>query len=171
MLEYVTDALVLSKEPYKDFDARYVFFTRRFGKISGKATSVRKITSKLAGHLEPGTLAQVRFVEKNHGNGTQIVDALGTGRLYAALPNLGRLAAILAEGDADEALWSALTEGRFSWREILRIQGWDPEGAVCAQCGREAAAAFLIPRQDFLCDACASKIRPDALILLTNGTV
>ena len=62
MQEYVTDALVLKKEPLRDFDARYYFFTKKFGKLKGKATSARKIVSKLAGHLEPGTLAKVRFV-------------------------------------------------------------------------------------------------------------
>ena len=81
MQEYVTDALVLKKEPLRDFDARYFFFTKKFGKMKGRATSARKITSKLAGHLEPGTLVTARFVERNGGNGNggvQIADALMT---------------------------------------------------------------------------------------------
>lgn len=168
MREYVTWAVVLNKEPLRDFDTRYSFLTRQFGKVVGKATSARKITSKLAGHLEPGSLAQVRFIDRNHGSGTQIADALKAGRVDISLNDLRALSGILAEGDADNALWAACTQGKFSWRSALRIMGWDPEGAECERCGKPAAA-FYVPRQDFFCASCASKTRPDALILLGNG--
>ncbi|MGC9599067.1 MAG: recombination protein O N-terminal domain-containing protein [Minisyncoccia bacterium] len=178
MQEYVTEAVVLAKEPLRDFDARYSFFTKRFGKLKGKATSARKITSKLAGHLEPGTLAKVRFVERNgrNGNGVQIADALKYGKLAALLTDLHFLNKMLSEGEPDAALWNELTrehkEERFPWGSALRILGWDPQEAVCEECSKgRKAAAFYIPKQEFFCVVCASKLDRDELLLLDNAEV
>lgn len=171
MREYVTDAVVLEKTPLRDFDARYSF-TKRFGKIAGKATSARKVTSKLAGHLEPGTLTQVRFVERNgeNGNGTQITDALKSGKLALSVGDLHFLNAMLGAGEPDATLWEAITADRFSWQEVLRILGWDPRGASCGACGKKAGA-FFIPQQEFFCTACALKLDPHELLLLGNAQV
>ncbi len=173
MQEYVTEAVVLEKGPLRDFDARYSFFARRCGKIVGKATSARKITSKLVGHLEPGTLVRVRFLARNggNGNGVQIADALKYGKLAASLTDLHFLNKMLLEGEPDAALWNELTrehrEQRFPWGSVLRILGWDPREAVCEECGKDRkAAAFYIPKQEFFCASCASKLERDALLLL-----
>lgn len=169
MQEYVTEAVVLRKEPLRDLDARYSFFTKKFGKIVGKATSSRKITSKLAGHLEPGTVTTVRFVERNGGGaGTQIVDALKSGRVAVAYGDLELLNGLLADREPDQALWNELLGERFSWPAVLRILGWDPRSAACERCGKKAAA-FYISRQEFFCVNCASKLRRDTLLLLGNG--
>lgn len=173
MQEFVTEALVLRKEPLRDFDARYSFFTKRFGKVVGNATSARKVTSKLAGHLEPGTLARVRFIEKNHGNGTQIADALKYGTATVPLVDLGFLDRMLVDGEADEALWNECVSDRFSWATALKLFGWDPRNAVCAICGKKATA-FYVPHQEFFCENCAlraSKLARDALILLGHVEV
>ena len=162
MQEYVSDAVILNKESTRDQDARYSFFTKRFGKVVGKATSARKITSKLAGHLEPGTLAKVRFVERG---GAQIVDALKREKLAIELPDLHSLHIMIPHGEPDAALWAELVSARFSWVNILRVMGWDPSGAVCETCGK-AVASFYIARQEFFCASCASNFRPDELILL-----
>ncbi len=167
MQEYISEAVVLHKETVREHDARYSIFTKRFGKVVGKATSTRKITSKLAGHLEPGTLSRVRFVEKG---GTQVVDALKGGVVAAAFPDLRLLNGLLHEGEPDRALWEALTQDVFSWRSVLRILGWDPEGAACEHCAKRATH-FYIPRQEFFCVSCASKMRPNELILLDDAKV
>ena len=65
MEEYVSKALVLTKEPRGECNAQYTLFTEQFGRIAGRTKSSRRITSKLAGHLEPGTVARVRFIEKS----------------------------------------------------------------------------------------------------------
>ena len=78
MQEYLSEAVVLDRLANGDLNGRVVFLTKRFGKLVGKARSIRKITSKLSGHLQPGNLVQVRMIEKN---GLQIVDALKKSRL------------------------------------------------------------------------------------------
>lgn len=162
MQEYVSDAIVLHKFPIREFDARYAFFTKRFGKVTGKATSSRKITSKLAGHLEPGIVAQVRFVERG---GTQIVDALKKERSAVRFADLRLLNDMLTEGEPDEELWKELSRETFSWNAVLRVLGWDPAHASCERCGK-APAAFYIRRQEFFCAADASNFRPDELVLI-----
>lgn len=168
MQEYVSEAVVLGKEPVRDMDARYVFFTKRFGKIVAKATSVRKITSKLAGHLEPGTLVRARFIERNGAtNGTRVVDALKKSKLGLSLGDLHLLSRMLHEGESDAALWSELVGETFSWRNILRILGWNPSGVACALCDKKPTCFYLL-RQEFFCTACASKLEQDAVLLLGN---
>ncbi len=154
MEEYVTDAIVLKKGSSGERDGRYILFTERFGKISAKAISSRLITSKLAGHLEPGTMAKVRFIDKGSA---QIVDALKSSRIEISPESLILLGDLLPDLQADPELWQLLVRPPFSWDGILRVLGWDPQGALCALC-RHKASWFFIPRQEFLCNACVSKM-------------
>ena len=101
MQEYVTDAIVLKKDPLGDLDGRYTLFTTRFGKIIAKAKSSRKITSKLASHLEPGIVTKVRFIETK---GTQLIDALKSGRVALPLGELQLLNQIIPDAEPEPAL-------------------------------------------------------------------
>ena len=154
MEEYVTDAIVLRKEPSGERDGRYIFFTEKFGKITAKAKGSRRIISKLAGHLEPGTMAKVRFIDKGS---PQTVDALKSSHVNVSPENLSLLSDLLPDTQADGELWVRLTRQPFSWADVLRTLGWDPRDALCALCGR-TAGWFFMPRQEFLCDACVSKM-------------
>ncbi|MEK7212689.1 MAG: recombination protein O N-terminal domain-containing protein, partial [Patescibacteria group bacterium] len=51
MQEYLSEAVVLDAVPNGDLDLRVHLFTKKFGKLTAKVKSARKITSKLAGHL------------------------------------------------------------------------------------------------------------------------
>ena len=163
MQEYVTNAIILRKDPLREQDGRYTFFTQRFGKVTGRATSSRKITSKLSAHLEPGNLSRVRFVE---ARGTQIVDALKTVRTSLSVTDLHFLSEILPDGEPEPKLWTMFANEGFSWTKTLQILGWDSEGVACAQCNKEPARYFYIPRQEFFCSACASKLKKDRVILV-----
>ena len=175
MQEYVTKAVVLDKQMRGgDADARYSFFTERYGKIAAKATSSRKIISKLAGHLEPGTVTAVRIIEQH---GARVIDALKFGRVKVPIAQLAALNNLLPEWQPDTELWEELITGKkFSWSNALAILGWDPQGAVCAHCNttNRPAPYFYIPRQEFFCAQCAaslnsaSRFKRDAL-LLVNG--
>ncbi len=155
MQDYVTRAVVLDKAMRNDADARYSFFTERYGKIAAKATSSRKIVSKLAGHLEPGTLAAVRIIETH---GARVVDALASSRVAISIADLAALNNLLPEWQPDAELWQELALEKFSWSRTLAILGWDPRGAVCANCnvGSRPARHFYLPRQEFFCVSCAS---------------
>lgn len=154
MEEYVTDALVLMKEPSGECDGRYFFFTERFGKVVAKAKSSRRITSKLAGHLEPGTVVRARFVDKGSA---QVVDVLKSFHVNIPPGDLKLLSDLLPDMQADNELWFHLVHQPFSWRDVLQMLGWDPRGALCVLCSREATW-FFMSRQEFLCDVCVSKM-------------
>lgn len=119
MREYVSDSIVLGREPAGEGDSRVHCFSEKFGKITGRAVSARKITSKLSAHLEPGVLTRIRFVEKK---GMRIADALKFGKSQVALYDLHQLSGLLAEGEPEPELWRLLQDG-FSWRRALAILG------------------------------------------------
>jgi recombinational DNA repair protein (RecF pathway) len=168
MQEFVTNAIVLRKYPQGDLDGRYTLFTERFGKLTAKAKSSRKIISKLAPHLEPGTLLKVRFIE---AHGTQIIDALKDDAIELSLLDMHFLSMLLPEGQPEPELWHALvTKGGFSWPLALAILGWDSDGALCITCNARPGTHFYVPRQEFFCDTCMkklpSKLRQSAVISL-----
>lgn len=187
MREYAADGLILAFFPAGDYDGRFSIFTKRFGKLYARGTSVRKITSKLIGHLQPGDLSSVRLVERH---GLRVVDALKKERLNLSAKDLYFLDKILPEGEPEEELWSEISEKSISnsissgnetgekngeirngsdfkiaWKKILRILGWDPAHAHCANCGT-VPSVFNIRAQDFYCAKCAFKAREDELIYL-----
>jgi len=52
---------VIGKKNIKEYDREYCFFTKKYGKISLIAKSVRKPLSKLSGQLEPPNLIELMF--------------------------------------------------------------------------------------------------------------
>ena len=147
MQEYLSDAVVLAREPRGDADIRLTLFTQKFGKLSAKVKSARKITSKLSPHLTEGNLAKVRVVE--HG-GLQLVDALKISRLSFSPQELRSLYEVLPDAEPDQRIWSEITSGNLKWNTILRYLGWDPAQAECVVCGNKPKT-FKIPTQEFLC--------------------
>lgn len=157
MREYVSEGLVLGREPAGDFDARFSIYTRRYGKLVAKARSLRKITSKLAGHFEPGNFVFARFVEKN---GLQLVDGLKTARSGIGFVGLARLDGILHERESDAELWSALCDPVLDWSRVLAVLGWDPRAARCMSCGSVSPVSFRFGTQEFFCARCAPRLSP-----------
>lgn len=162
MQEYVVDAIVLRKDTQGDADGRYSFFTERLGKVIAKAKSSRKITSKLAPHLEPGTIGKIRFFE-NHS--TQIIDALKSEKSPLGVADLSFLSQLLHEFQPEPELWDMLAGGgdgsgarNFSWPEALALLGWDPDEAVCVSCGKHHPEYFYVHRQEFFCRDCVRKL-------------
>lgn len=173
MQEYFTEAVVLDVLPNGDLDSRISLFTERFGKLVAKAKSARRITSKLAPHLQPGNVVQARLVEKN---GLQITDALKIASLTVPPGELYLLGRLLAEAEPDSRLWQLLvkdpatgearqrrqglrTNGhrQWSWSAVLKVLGWDPAHASCDACGKRPTR-FVVRDQRFFCESCASKV-------------
>jgi recombinational DNA repair protein (RecF pathway) len=162
MQEYVSRAVVLHSEPKGEADHRVSLFTKRFGKINAKAKSTRKITSKLAAHLQPGNVVEARIV---YVGGHQVVDALKNAKLAVDPNTLLLLNRLLADHEPESEIWSHITSEAWSWRNILRILGWDPAHAECRIC-RKGPELFRVRDQEFFCKKCAFKARPDEVIYL-----
>ena len=60
---YTTKAIILRREPYHENDARVAIYTRDFGKLVLVARGARKLSSKLASHLEPLNVCDIMVVK------------------------------------------------------------------------------------------------------------
>ncbi|OIO49549.1 MAG: hypothetical protein AUJ39_00810 [Parcubacteria group bacterium CG1_02_42_13] len=162
MVEHYTKAVVLSREPRGELDAALTLYTKDFGKIVAKVKSIRRITSKLSGHLTTGAVANIRVVERN-GNGYQLVDALSS-RVMVTLDLLRFLDFInklTPLGVADLHLWHELEStlhedslNKANYRRIISIMGYDAKNAFCDNCGGRQIAYFLPHDIMFLCGRC-----------------
>src|SRR3989344_5696162 len=159
-VEFVTDAIVLDILPVQEADARVVLYTKDFGKITAKTTSIRKITSKSAGHLQPGSLAIVRIFDKN---GPQLIDAISKKRrpLSSKLVSFfSLLNSLLGENDQDLTLLTMLMDIVQDKAEpdnliALKYLGFDPKFARCNHCGNLPIAVLSTTDTQFYCTACA----------------
>lgn len=180
MTEYFTEALVLENEINGELDAKITLYTRDLGKIIAKAKSIKKTTSKLAGHLQPLNFANVRLIEKN---GFQIVDALTTSAFDKSLKNPENLKKFLNivefiknmtyEFQADQRLWQAVKkiigsnfEEKIIYQGLLKILGFDSQFAACVSCHKNKIHFFAKTDHVFLCENCGSKINQNDVILI-----
>ncbi|MBI3638352.1 DNA repair protein RecO [Candidatus Wolfebacteria bacterium] len=171
MKEYLTNTLVLGMEDSGDFDKVVFLYTEKLGKVSAKAKSARKITSKLSAHLEPLNFSKIRLV---HKNGFQIVDALTLKKIKAskeAILLLDFLKEMTVDLQPDKKLWSLiqksfrdLNAGNFSYKPLLSNLGFDPRFATCQICGKANVAYFSAKEQFFICKLCVSKIPQNDII-------
>lgn len=158
MLEQVTEAIVLDKEYIGDAHARVHLLTKSMGRITAKATSARKITSKLNAHLEPLNISTVRLVQKNHL--PQVIDALRRDTLsFDALPAMKIVKELAAEYEPDAALYAALCvphAGTQQVRRLLSLVGYDPQFAECVGCGKPPTH-FSLSALSFVCERCFTR--------------
>ena len=61
--KYVTESFVLASYEAGEHDITYKLFTKEFGLIFARATSVRKLPSKLRAHLKVGYMTRVTLVK------------------------------------------------------------------------------------------------------------
>jgi len=174
MTEYFTSALVLDTEDSGELDKSIYLYTKELGKVVAKAKSIRKITSKLAGHLQPLNFVRIRLVEKN---GFQVTDALDLERIkpsQQALAVLQFIKEMTFELQPDKNLWFLIKKTfqdlknnkKISYRPLLGVLGFAPDFSRCNVCASKFVAYFSKTEQVFLCRRCSSKVPKDEIILI-----
>ena len=124
----------------------------------------RRITSKLAPHLDQGNLVAVRLVEKNQFT---VADAVVKNKFSSAtfFRMIFLLKNLLPELSPDLQCWHYLVRSfkssDLSLKNILKILGYNPLLAACENCGSKSVSYFILGDQSFLCQFCFSKIRLD----------
>lgn len=58
-----TKAIILKREPYNENDSRVFVYTRDFGKLQLIARGTQKLSSKLAGHIEPLNFCDMMIIK------------------------------------------------------------------------------------------------------------
>lgn len=182
MKEYFTEAFILDVQEKGELDSLVTLYTCDFGKITAKAKSIKKITSKSAGHLQPLNFAKIRLVEKN---GFQIIDALTSEScaklkinpdFFAKFLNIAKfIKDATFEHHPDNRFWlvikkvmglDIIKDEIIIYRGLLKILGFDPEFADCAVCELKEIKFFLKDGHCFICQKCALKAPKDELILI-----
>ena len=175
MQEYYTPGIVLDREPRNELDEAVTIFTKDLGKVRAFTKSSRKITSKLSGHLSPGRLANVRFVERNK---LQLVDVLSSPASSPAgelLPFLNFISKITPYGDADLSLWYTVEEivrgnhlGPSVYRHLVERLGYSDEDALCHYCKNVRSSFFNLPEMTLFCANCQGRLnlKSDELVFL-----
>jgi len=118
-----SQALILNRSAYRESDSLVIVYTKEFGKMSLVARGTKKIHSKLAGHLEPISLADILIIK---GKGFDYVGSALTRDAYLNLKdNLNKIyyagkainwfIRFIKEDQPDERLFYLL--GR--WLEVL----------------------------------------------------
>jgi DNA repair protein RecO len=170
MAEYFTEAIVLDRENLGELDSRIFLYTKEIGKVIARATSSRKITSKLSPYLEPLNLIKMRLVEKKNA-GFQVADALRIGKFknFEMLKILNLIKELAAENQPEPRLWTLMKEIynkpmpiNLLGKEILKLFGFDPKFAFCDICHKAKPEYFLFEDVKYLCRACFAWIKVDS---------
>jgi len=118
-----TPALILNRQDYKENDSLVTVYTPYFGKLALVARGTKKGGSKLAGHIEPLTLADIMIVK---GKGFDYLGSAVTreaypkiredlNKLYYAGQALNLFSRLVKDNQGDERLFFLLVK----WLEVL----------------------------------------------------
>lgn len=178
-------AIVVRHLDYEEADRFVTFLSPYYGRISGLAKGVRKLSSRKAGHLQPFTYVDVQL---SQGKGasrlvTQVTTIEAFPTIWASLEKTVRTSCILElaerfsiEEEANVPLFDLTldTIRRIAWLEdiypvqrffdlqLFDIAGYRPQLHHCAACGRT-----ILPEDQFfsyrlggvLCPNCISADR------------
>lgn len=179
MKEILTRALVLECFDVGEMDGLVRLYTKELGKVTARARSIRKITSKSGGHLQPLHFVVTRLVRRSGGgDGYGIVDAsvdpmfIGASpqKRFDLIPLIGLLDRLTLDYMADGRLWlfvEKLFLKRYDHldavRTLISLLGFDPRSAACAHCHAWSVSAFVSGHDVFLCDSCALSVDSNAV--------
>jgi DNA repair protein RecO (recombination protein O) len=118
-----SQAIILNRSAYRESDSLVTVYTKNFGKLPLVARGTKKIKSKLAGHLEPMSLADILIIK---GKGFDYVgSALTTNAFINLKDNLNKIyyagrvinwfSRLVKDGQPDERLFYLLSR----WLEVL----------------------------------------------------
>lgn len=118
-----SSAIILNRSPYRESDSLITVYTKYFGKLTLVARGTKKLQSKLAGHLEPISLADILIIK---GRGFDYIGSALTQNAFLNLKDdlnklyyVGRAInwfnRLLRDGEPDEDLFSLL----LGWLEII----------------------------------------------------
>jgi DNA repair protein RecO (recombination protein O) len=183
MATYKTQAIILSSYPYREHDRIISMYSDSFGRIEARARGTRKITSKLAGNLEPCIETELLLA---NGRRWDILAGSRTSNYYQGIrKDFKRIAAASVCLEAvkvitrplarDERIYTILKQAlnmlehehhahkpravvtAFLW-QLLNISGFGGELANCIQCRTVVQeGSFSLEGGGVLCATCQNR--------------
>lgn len=184
-----TFALVLNRQPYREYDSLVTVYTPDLGKLNLVARGTQKLQSKLAGHIEPLTLADIMIIP---GRGFDYIGSAVSREIYADLrQDLNKLyyagqviklfSNLVKEGEAEARLFFLLADwlevlnnfsdfnkekgewllAFFTW-QFLAALGYKPEMYKCLISGEEikpGQSYFNLAKGGLVCQKCFEEQR------------
>ena len=159
---YLTKAVVIKRQDYREYDSLVVFYTLNHGKLSLIARGTKKEKSKLASHIEPLNLVDLMVIR---GKGRNYVGSViaresylslkdNLNNLHWAFSGLSWILRLTEEGEKDNRLFNLVvnylkalndTPSSFTKEEgeilfsvfslrMLAIFGYEPQTKTCLSC-------------------------------------
>lgn len=190
---YYANGLILMHQDFREADRLVTVYTKEYGKLKLLARGVRKVSSKLAGSLEPYSRSRLHIVR---GRQYDTVAASDVERIYYGIMEdlkrtylAGYFASVIEfaipNSVRDENIYS-LIEQTFSTLEhkfttpvqrmklvwffvwqLLGYLGYAPELHTCIVCKESIPATahtFNFSRGGIICSACADGLDGDATV-------
>ncbi len=188
MEEIVTEAFVVDREPVGEYDTIVWLYTRLFGGVRARATSLRKPTAKLAAHCDVLNSVTARLIARERGGlNYQMGDAITNDRhalwrvnapsLQKGIKILSMVRDIAWTGGEDVELWNLLQDifgqpfkqqERYEER-LLGLLGLDPVCAACSNCGKDQPGYITKEGMDFYCENCKIRLSPREVVYSIYG--
>lgn len=118
MATYQTNAIILRRENVFEADRLYHLYAEDFGMVKAVAGSVRKISAKLIGHLEPFSFVWVELATKKNGD-LFITTALSHRQLLSRGASPGQIALFSKMADFSLKMLSEPQKDGILWDFIL----------------------------------------------------
>jgi len=167
----ISEALIIKRSDWRESDSRVILYTKKFGKLSLVARGVKKIHSKIAGHIEPMNLVDAMILK---GRAFDYLGSAITRDAYLNIKNdlnslyfvgaaLALFDSLVKEESADDDLFDFLIywldtvnlnfspllnkdEGELLYNyfalRLLSILGYKPETISCLECHQKIIPGF-----------------------------
>lgn len=197
---YNTKAIILDRKPFKESDTKVSVFCLDRGRLELVARGTKKISSKMAGHLEPVSLSNIMVVR---GKQYDYVGSAINENAFLNIKNdynkidivgqaIGVFRKLVKEGERDERLFRLLSDFleiindlRFTNYELRLFNffvlkliselGHKPELYNCVVCKNKIAPGgnmFDMAKGGVVCGQCALATKPHPIPLIKErGTV
>lgn len=140
-----TSVVILNRQAYRENDSLVVVYARELGKLNLLARGTQKLQSKLAGHIEPLTLADILIIP---GQGFDYIASAVTRRaffgirrdlnkLYYSGRVLNIFNRLIRPGEPDDRLFFGLV----GWLELL--EDFQDQADLAGEFSREQGELFL----------------------------
>ena len=184
-----TSALILNRQSYRESDSLVTVYTPDLGKLNLVARGTKKLQSKLAGHIEPITLADILILP---GKGFDYIGSAVSreiypgiredlNKLYYAGQVLKTFNRLVREGEAEARLFFLLADwlevlnsvpsfnkekgdlllAFFTWQFLAEL-GYKPEMYKCLAGGEEikpGQSYFNLAKGGLICQKCFEEQR------------